>query len=73
MLFGGNELKKSFEMNYLAFYNAENELILECKRTPIEPQKWQEAAFIGLRTRDRDATGERRRANGKRCYLEGTN
>jgi hypothetical protein len=39
MLFRRNELKKLCEMNDLAFYNAENELIIERKRTPIGPQK----------------------------------
>jgi len=45
-------------MNDLAFYNAENELIFERKRTPIGPQKWQNTVFVCLRIQDRDASGE---------------
>jgi hypothetical protein len=40
MLFRGNELNKLFEMNDLAFYNAENELIFERKRVQFVPKKW---------------------------------
>jgi len=40
MLFRGNELKKSFEMKDLDFYNAENEPIFECQRAQIGPRKW---------------------------------
>src|SRR5208282_2464551 len=58
MLFRGNELINLFEMNDLAFYNAENELIFERKRTPIGPQKWQNTVFVCLRIQDRDASGE---------------
>jgi len=58
MFLRGNELNKSFEMNGLDFYNAENELIFERKRTPFGLQKWQKAAFARLRIRDRDAINE---------------
>jgi hypothetical protein len=60
MVFRGNELKKLFEMNGLAFCNAENELIFEHKRTQFGPPKRQKWPFLCLRTRHGhapDATG----------------
>src|SRR5208282_6512670 len=57
MLIRGNELRKLFEMNNLAFYDAENELILERKRAQFKPKNGRKRAFLCLRTRKRDAPG----------------
>jgi hypothetical protein len=74
MLFRGNELKKLFEMNDLDYCNAENELIFGRKQRQIEPQNRNKQplhVFDPNPRRRRDP--RKRRANGKRSYLEGTN
>jgi hypothetical protein len=51
MLFLRNEPTDLVQTKGLAFRNAENELVFECKRTPIKPKKWaKKLPFVGQRT-----------------------
>jgi hypothetical protein len=45
ILFRGNELNNLVQAKDLGDFSAQNELIFECKRTPIEPQNAPKATF----------------------------
>jgi hypothetical protein len=49
-VFRGNELTHVLQIQDLVFFDAQNELIFECKRTQIEPQKGRKPTFSTKRT-----------------------
>jgi len=49
-VFRGNKLNYVWQLKDLVFLDAQNELIFECKRTQIEPQKGRKPTFSMKRT-----------------------
>jgi hypothetical protein len=58
ILNSGNELKNMLKPKALALSGAKNELVFECKRTPIEAKKWSKTHLFAALRRDEEAIHE---------------